>query len=77
MDAYMKNGIKVYGIARIFNADTGECVHEEISFVGGDGVTTSKIRKEMDDILSDYMANHDGEYYAILERRFMKAKDAQ
>ena len=77
MEAYMKNGIKVHGIARIFNVNTGECVHEETSFIGGNGITTSKLIKEIDDILSDYMNNHEGEYYAILERRFMKTKDVQ
>ena len=70
----MTKGIRVDGIAKIFNADTGECVHEEVSFIGSDGITTSQIKKEIDKILSDYIEAHDGEYYAILERRYVKAK---
>ena len=75
MDAYLTKGIRVDGIAKIFNAETGECVHEEVSFIGSDGITTAKIKKEIDIILSDYIANHVGEYYAILERRYIKIKD--
>jgi hypothetical protein len=74
MDAYMTKGIRVDGIAKIFNANTGECVYEEVSFIGSDGITTSQIKKEIDKILSDYIDTHDGEYYAILERRYVKAK---
>lgn len=74
MNGRLTKGIRVDGIAKIVNAETGECVHEEVSFIGSDGITTSQIKKEIDIILSDYIANHDGEYYAILERRYVKVK---